>query len=223
MPAPRSASSLAGRTIVMSGGSRGIGLAILVAAAERGAKAVLLAKTETPDPRLPGTVHSAVEEIEAAGGRARAVVGDVRNEADVRRAVDVAVEEFGGIDVCVNNASAISQVGTADLPMKRPDRPRRRRAGRPDHRHGSGLLRRCRRQRRRRPLPLSRRRHPRGSRRPTLAAAVRLAQAGHRRHQRSRGGHRRDAAPCCRYPTCRTSSRGGTTSRSARRPERLRR
>jgi citronellol/citronellal dehydrogenase len=105
----------------MSGGSRGIGLAILVAAARRGAQAVLLAKTDDPDPRLPGTVHTAVAEIEAAGGKAVAVVGDVRREEDVRRAVDVAVERFGGVDICVNNASAISQAGTEELPLKRFD------------------------------------------------------------------------------------------------------
>jgi len=80
------AGRLAGRTVVMSGGSRGIGLAILLAAAREGASAVLLAKTDTPDPRLPGTVHTAVEEIQAAGGKAVAVVGDVRVEADVARA-----------------------------------------------------------------------------------------------------------------------------------------
>ena len=78
--------ALRGRTIVMSGGSRGIGLAILVAAARHGANAVLLAKTSEPHPRLPGTVHTAVAEIEAAGGKAVAVVGDVRNEADVQPA-----------------------------------------------------------------------------------------------------------------------------------------
>ena len=81
--------SLQGRTIVMSGGSRGIGLAILIAAAKAGANSVLLAKTDQPDPRLPGTVHTAVQEIEAAGGKAVAVVGDVREEADVdARGVD---------------------------------------------------------------------------------------------------------------------------------------
>jgi len=113
--------TLAGRTLVMSGGSRGIGLAILLAAAEQGANAVILAKTDEPDPRLPGTVHTAVAEIEAAGGRAVAVVGDVRNEDDCRRAAEVAVAEFGGIDVLVNNASAMAQTGTADLPLKRYD------------------------------------------------------------------------------------------------------
>src|ERR1700710_2941004 len=100
-------SRLQGRTIVMSGGSRGIGLAILVAAAWQGANAVLLAKTDAPDPRLPGTVHTAVAEIEAAGGKAVAVVGDVRNEEDVARTVQTAVDHFGGVDICINNASAL--------------------------------------------------------------------------------------------------------------------
>jgi citronellol/citronellal dehydrogenase len=114
-------SGLQGRTIVMSGGSRGIGLAILVAAARQGANAVILAKTDQPDPRLPGTVHTAVAEIEAAGGKAVAVVGDVRKEDDVDRAVAAAVETFGGIDICVNNASAIALQGTEELPLKRFD------------------------------------------------------------------------------------------------------
>lgn len=114
-------SALDGRTIVMSGGSRGIGLAIALAAARHGANAVLLAKTDQPHPRLPGTVHTAVDEIIAAGGNAVAVVGDVRSEADVRRAVDVAVAAFGGIDICVNNASAISKDGTAELTLKQFD------------------------------------------------------------------------------------------------------
>jgi NAD(P)-dependent dehydrogenase (short-subunit alcohol dehydrogenase family) len=105
----------------MSGGSRGIGLAILVAAARQGANAVLLAKTDTPDPRLPGTVHTAVEEIKAAGGQAVAVVGDVRREEDVARAVATAVDTFGGVDVCVTNASAINLTGTEELPPKRFD------------------------------------------------------------------------------------------------------
>ncbi|GAA0629724.1 NAD(P)-dependent oxidoreductase [Sporichthya brevicatena] len=116
-----SSQKLAGRTIVMSGGSRGIGLAILVAAAREGANVVFLAKTDQPDPRLPGTVHTAVAEIEAAGGKAVAVVGDVRNEEDVQRAVDTAVETFGGIDICVNNASALNLTGTEELPVKRFD------------------------------------------------------------------------------------------------------
>jgi citronellol/citronellal dehydrogenase len=113
--------SLKDRTIVMSGGSRGIGLAILLAAAKAGANAVLLAKTDQPDPRLPGTVHTAVEEIEAAGGRAVAVVGDVREEDDVQRAVSSAVEHFGGVDVVVNNASALNLTGTLELTPKRYD------------------------------------------------------------------------------------------------------
>ncbi|MFI1708767.1 SDR family oxidoreductase [Streptomyces griseoruber] len=113
--------SLKGRTIVMSGGSRGIGLAILTAAAREGANAVFLAKTDTPDPRLPGTVHTAVAAIEAAGGSAVAVVGDVREEADVERAVATAVDRFGGVDVCVNNASALDMRGTEELPVKRFD------------------------------------------------------------------------------------------------------
>lgn len=113
--------ALRGRTIVMSGGSRGIGLAILVAAARRGANAVLLAKTGEPDPRLPGTVHTAVAEIKAAGGEAVAVVGDVRREEDVLRAVATAVECFGGVDVCINNAGAIDKSGTAELSVKRFD------------------------------------------------------------------------------------------------------
>ena len=107
--------NLQGRTIVMSGGSRGIGLAILLAAARSGASAVLLAKTGQPDPRLPGTVHSAVDEITAAGGRAVAVVGDVRAEEDVERAVATAVHNFGGINIVINNASVLNLTGTADL------------------------------------------------------------------------------------------------------------
>jgi citronellol/citronellal dehydrogenase len=114
-------SALAGRTIVMSGGSRGIGLAILVAAARHGANAVLLAKTDQPHPRLPGTVHTAVAEIEAAGGKAVAVVGDVRDEADAQRAAAVAAATFGGIDICVNNASAMFQAPTEQLSLKQFD------------------------------------------------------------------------------------------------------
>ncbi len=112
---------LAGRTLMMSGGSRGIGLAIGIAAAREGANVVLLAKTDVPDPRLPGTVHTAAAEIEAAGGQALAVVGDVRDESSVDDAVAQAVERFGGIDICVNNASAIALDPTADLPVKRFD------------------------------------------------------------------------------------------------------
>ncbi|MFF2392654.1 MULTISPECIES: SDR family oxidoreductase [Nocardia] len=112
---------LTDRTLVISGGSRGIGLAIALAAARRGANLVLLAKTSQPHPRLPGTVHTAVAEVEAAGGKAVAVVGDVRNEADVARAVETAVERFGGIDICVNNASAIGVEPTESLSAKKYD------------------------------------------------------------------------------------------------------
>ncbi len=112
---------LADRTLVVSGGSRGIGLAIAVGAARLGANAVLLAKTSDPHPKLPGTVHTAVAEVEAAGGKGLAVVGDVRNEEDVQRAVDAAVERFGGIDVVVNNASAIATDPTERLSTKKFD------------------------------------------------------------------------------------------------------
>ncbi|WP_067693641.1 SDR family oxidoreductase [Nocardia jejuensis] len=109
------------RTMVISGGSRGIGLAIAHAVARQGANVVVLAKTADPHPRLPGTVHTAVAALEAAGGKAVAVVGDVRNEEDVRRAVETGVERFGGIDYCVNNASAIATAPTAELTAKRFD------------------------------------------------------------------------------------------------------
>ncbi|MFD4431272.1 SDR family oxidoreductase [Nocardia sp. NPDC058497] len=112
---------LAGRTMIMSGGSRGIGLAIAVAAARQGANIALLAKTDVPDPRLPGTIHTAAAEIEEAGGQALAVVGDVRDEASVANAVAQTVERFGGIDYCVNNASAIALASTEELPIKRFD------------------------------------------------------------------------------------------------------
>ena len=109
------------RTMVVSGGSRGIGLAIALGAARHGANVVLLAKTAEPHPKLPGTVHTAVAEVEAAGGKGVAVVGDVRNEEDVVRAVDTAVERFGGIDIVVNNASAIATEPTENLTAKKFD------------------------------------------------------------------------------------------------------
>jgi citronellol/citronellal dehydrogenase len=106
----------------ISGGSRGIGLAIAVAfARSQGGNVCLIAKTGEPDPRLPGTIHTAAEEIEAAGGTALPIVGDIRDEEAVLGAVAACVERFGGIDVCVNNASAINLSGTLDLPMKRYD------------------------------------------------------------------------------------------------------
>ncbi len=113
--------SLAGRTLVISGGSRGIGLAIARRAARDGANVALLAKTAEPHPRLPGTVFSAAEEIEAAGGHALPVVGDVRDADAVTAFVEQAASHFGGIDVCVNNASAIDLTGSVDLPIKRYD------------------------------------------------------------------------------------------------------
>lgn len=113
--------SLAGRTLLMSGGSRGIGLAIALRAARDGANIAMLAKTDKPHPKLEGTVHTAAAEIEAAGGRALAVVGDVRDENSVREAVDRTVEAFGGIDVVVNNASAIDLSPTSELAMKKYD------------------------------------------------------------------------------------------------------
>ncbi|OBF27521.1 short chain dehydrogenase [Mycobacterium sp. ACS1612] len=109
------------RTLVVSGGSRGIGSAIALAAAKRGANVVLLAKTAEPHPKLPGTVHTAVAEVEAAGGKGVAVVGDVRKEEDVQRAVDTAVAHFGGVDVVINNASAIATEPTEGLSAKKFD------------------------------------------------------------------------------------------------------
>ena len=114
-------SSLTDRTLVISGASRGIGLAIAIGAAKKGANVVLLAKTAEPHPKLKGTVYTAVEEIEAAGGQAAAVVGDVRKEEDVQRAVDTAIDRFGGVDICVNNASAIATEGSEELSAKKYD------------------------------------------------------------------------------------------------------
>jgi citronellol/citronellal dehydrogenase len=104
--------------MIISGGSRGIGLAIALKAAADGANIALLAKTAEPHPKLDGTVFTAAEEIEAAGGAALPIVGDVRNDEDIASAVQQTVERFGGIDICVNNASAINLAPTAELPMK---------------------------------------------------------------------------------------------------------
>jgi citronellol/citronellal dehydrogenase len=113
--------SLAGKTLFISGGSRGIGLAIALRAAREGANVALIAKTAEPHPKLEGTVFSAAEQIEQAGGKALPVVGDIRDDQQVFAAVEQAVERFGGIDVCVNNASAINLAGTEALEMKRYD------------------------------------------------------------------------------------------------------
>ncbi|HYI80840.1 MAG TPA: NAD(P)-dependent oxidoreductase [Thermoleophilaceae bacterium] len=112
---------LSGRTVFMSGGSRGIGLAIAKRLASEGANIAFVAKTDQPHPKLPGTIHTAAEEIEAAGGKALPILGDVRDEAQVAAAVEQAVERFGGIDICVNNASAINLAPIGDLPPKRYD------------------------------------------------------------------------------------------------------
>ncbi|MGZ5363690.1 MAG: SDR family oxidoreductase [Mycobacterium sp.] len=109
------------RTLVVSGGSRGIGLAIALGAAEQGANVVILAKTSEPHPKLPGTVHTAVADVETAGGKGVAVVGDVRKEPDVQRAVDAAVDHFGGVDIVINNASAIATEPTEELAAKKFD------------------------------------------------------------------------------------------------------
>ena len=114
-------SNLKGRTLFITGASRGIGKAIGLRAAQDGANVVIAAKTTEPHPKLPGTIYTAAEEIEKAGGKALAVVVDVRDEAQVRAAVEQAVAKFGGIDVLVNNASAISLTGTVHTPMKRYD------------------------------------------------------------------------------------------------------
>ncbi|MEZ5333575.1 MAG: NAD(P)-dependent oxidoreductase [Thermoanaerobaculia bacterium] len=115
------AGNLRGKTLFVTGASRGIGKAIALRAAADGANVVVVAKTSEPHPKLPGTIHTAVEEIEAAGGRGLAVATDIRDEEQVASAVERAVEVFGGIDILVNNASAISLTGTMDTAMKRFD------------------------------------------------------------------------------------------------------
>lgn len=113
--------TLSGRTILMSGGSRGIGLAIAKRAARDGANVALLAKTAEPHPRLEGTIHTAAAEIENAGGQALPIVGDVREEASIIEAVDATVDQFGGIDVVLNNASAIDLAPSTELATKKFD------------------------------------------------------------------------------------------------------
>jgi citronellol/citronellal dehydrogenase len=113
--------SLKGRTLFITGGSRGIGLAIAVAAARDGANVAIAAKTADPNPKLPGTIFTAAKAIEDAGGQALPLMVDVRDEVQIAQAVAATVERFGGIDVCVNNASAISLTPTLQTPMKRFD------------------------------------------------------------------------------------------------------
>jgi len=113
--------SLAGKTLFITGASRGIGLAIALRAARDGANIAIAAKTATPDPRLPGTIHTAADEIERAGGKALPLVCDIRFEDQVVAAVEACVARFGGIDICVNNASAIALTGTEATDMKRFD------------------------------------------------------------------------------------------------------
>ncbi len=110
-----------GKTLFITGASRGIGKAIALRAARDGANIVVAAKTTVPHPKLPGTIYTAAEQIESAGGRALPIAMDVREEDEVERAVQQAVETFGGIDVLVNNASAITLAGTLQTPMKRFD------------------------------------------------------------------------------------------------------
>ncbi len=113
--------SLAGKTILMSGGSRGIGLAIALRAAADGANIAMLAKTDTPHPKLEGTVHSAADAIRAAGGQALPIVGDVRDDDQVTEAVMKTQGEFGGIDIVINNASVIDLSRSLDLAAKKYD------------------------------------------------------------------------------------------------------
>ena len=113
--------SLKGKTLFISGGSRGIGLAIAIRAARDGANVTIAAKTAEPHPKLPGTIYTAAEEIEQAGGKALPVICDIREEKQVADAVRKTVEMFGGIDICINNASAIQLTGTLETDMKRYD------------------------------------------------------------------------------------------------------
>ena len=113
--------SLQGKTIFMSGGSRGIGLAIAKRCAQDGANVAIAAKTAEPHPKLEGTIYTAAKEIEAAGGKALPLVCDIRDEAAVDAAVAACVDKFGGIDICINNASAVSPTPVMNTPMKRYD------------------------------------------------------------------------------------------------------
>ncbi len=121
--------TLTGKTVFITGGSRGIGLAIALRAARDGANIAIAAKTSDPNPKLPGTIHTAAAEIEAAGGRALPLVCDIRFEDQVQAAVEKTVKTFGGIDVCINNASALSPTGTEATERHEPMRSR----------HGRGI------------------------------------------------------------------------------------
>jgi citronellol/citronellal dehydrogenase len=112
---------LSGKRIFITGGSRGIGLAIALRAARDGASVAIAAKTSDPNPKLPGTIHSAAEEIRAAGGTALPIQCDLRDEAQITAAVSQAAETFGGIDILINNASAINLTPTEATPAKRFD------------------------------------------------------------------------------------------------------
>ena len=113
--------TLSGKTLFITGASRGIGLAIALRAARDGANIVIAAKSDVPNPKLPGTIHTAAKAVEDAGGRALALKCDIREEDEVKAAVAAAVDAFGGLDILVNNASAIWLRGTLDTPMKRFD------------------------------------------------------------------------------------------------------
>jgi citronellol/citronellal dehydrogenase len=113
--------NLDGKTLFITGASRGIGKAIALRAAADGANVAIVSKTAEPHPRLPGTIHTAAEEIEGAGGQALAIQTDIRHEGEVEAAIAKTVERFGGIDILVNNASAIFLAGTQEVPMKRFD------------------------------------------------------------------------------------------------------
>src|SRR5690606_6349593 len=121
LPLMSDSRSLKGKTVFISGGSRGIGLAIALRAAQDGANIVIAAKTAKPNPKLPGTIYTAAEAIETAGGHALPLQVDIREETEVAAAVKKTEQEFGGIDILINNASAISLTGTLETPMKRYD------------------------------------------------------------------------------------------------------